>query len=487
MSNKVVAKEIQRRIEAAQRAASVPKFDLTTYCFAAQLSFIGDTNRFASAVCSRRAGKTVGIAADLIHTCNSERNVVCLYVTLTAANARAIIWPDLKRLCQEYQLGVKLDETRLTIKFNKTGSEIRLGGAKDEVEIEKYRGWKLRKCYIDEAQSFRPYLKYFINDILLPALRDLRGSLRITGTPGPVPAGPFYDYATSPGWSHHHWTAFDNPHMHDPTNGKDLNITLAEERAMKGIDEQDPGYQRETFGRWVEDLNSLVFRFSASKNVYAEPLPTDLHYIFGIDIGWNDSDAVAVLGYSMSTNKVFLVEEFVKNKQTIGELVAVVQTLQAKYNPVKMVMDAGALGKKIQEEILQRWGLHLEAAEKHRKHEFIELLNDDLRTARLQAFSGSRFEQDCMLEQWDRSDPAKPKISDVYHSDINAAVLYGWRECKHFIERIRTQKPHRNSDAYMDELEQRDAEALERQLKGDDDWGANADDVAALDADLSKI
>lgn len=482
MSTKLVTKEIQRRIEAAKVAAAAPKFSVDEFCFGAQKSFIKDLSRFATAVCSRRAGKTVGIAADMIDTCNNEANVICLYITLTAANARAIIWNDIKRICSDYQLDVKTDETRLTVLFNKTKSEIRLGGAKDEAEIEKYRGWKLRKCYIDELQSFRPYVKYFINDIILPALRDLRGSLRLTGTPGPIPAGPFYEYATNELMSHHRWTAFDNPHMHDPANGKDLNITLAEERAMKGIDENDPGYIRETFGEWVEDLNSLVFRFNAARNVYTK-LPDDLLYIFGVDIGWSDSDAVAVIGYSMKENRTYLVEEFIKNKQTIGELVEVLRSLEATYKPVKMIMDAGALGKKIQEEIAQRYGMVLEAAEKHRKHEFIELMNDDLRTGRFQSFAGSRFEQDCMLVQWDKSDPAKLTVSDTYHSDITDAALYGWRECRHYIEHLAAPKHPRNSNAYMDELEQREAEAMERKLRGDDGWGADQADIDALEHD----
>ena len=84
-------------------------------------------------------------------------------------------------------------------------------------------------------------------------------------------------------------------------------------------------------------------------------------------------------------------------------------------------MDAGALGKKIQEEILTRHGVNLEAAEKSRKVEFIELLNDDLRTAKFKAFKGSLFEEDCMLLQWDKEskirNPDRPKISDTYHSD----------------------------------------------------------------------
>jgi hypothetical protein len=140
--------------------------------------------------------------------------------------------------------------------------------------------------------------------------------------------------------------------------------------------------------------------------------------------------------------------------------------LQEHYNPVKMVLDAGALGKKIQEEILTRHGLNLEAAEKNRKVEFIELLNDDLRTKKLKAFQGSIFQEDCMLVQWDKEskirNPERPKISDSYHSDICDAVLYAWRECRHFLSEQPKLKPTIGTDEYMDKLEAVEAERMKR-------------------------
>ena len=348
---------------------------------------------------------------------------------------------------------------RLTIQFP-NGSKIYVAGAKDRSEIEKFRGWKLRRCYIDECQSFRSYIKELIDDIIVPALRDLRGDLLLTGTPGPVPVGPFYEYSHSDFWANFAWNAFDNPHMHNPPK-KDLNVTLKEEREMKGIDETDPGYIRETYGKWVEDKDSLVFKFNRSKNECTD-IPNKLTYIFGIDIGFEDSDAIAVLGYHHEQKKVYLVEESCQNRKGITELVSEINRLKSKYDPVKMVMDAGALGKKIQEEIRTRHQLHIEAADKNRKNEFIELLNDDLRTGKLQAFKGSIFAEDCFLVQWDRdsrlSNPEKPKVSNTYHSDICDAVLYAWRECKHFT----AEAPDlpKNIDDYMERLEAKEAEAI---------------------------
>lgn len=453
--------------ELLRRAEQLVVITLQSLCFQKQLDFFTNRgNRFKTAVCSRRAGKTYGIAADLVQTCHNNEKVICTYITLTHRNVGNIIWNDIKQIIEDKKIKCKVNDLKYRVKFENK-SEIRCEGAKDEREIEKFRGWKNRKVYIDECQSFRPYLKTLIEDIIIPSLRDHRGELYLTGTPGPVPAGTFYEYAHNDAWENHKWTAFDNPYMHNPPD-RDLELTLAEERAIRNIDKNDPSYLRETYGLWIEDRNSLVFKFLPQRNLFTS-LPTDLIYIMGIDIGWVDSDAIAILGYSESTNKVYLVEEFIENKLTISDLAAHIKRLDEKYKPVKKVMDAGALGKKIQEEIRQRHGIHCEAAEKTRKHEFIELLNDDLRTGKLQAYTGSRFEQDSSLVQWDRSTPAKPKISDTYHSDIADAVLYAWRECRPFFEKPEKRVPV-PIDTYMAELEAKEAEAMEQRLSNQDEF-----------------
>jgi hypothetical protein len=256
--------------------------------------------------------------------------------------------------------------------------------------------------------------------------------------------------------------------LHDPTNGKDYERTLTEEREVRGIDKNDPSYVRETYGVWSEDLNSLVFKFRAAVNV-TSVIPEKLTYVFGIDLGYNDADAIAVLGYSAETNSVYLVEEVITEKQGITPLMKQIDELVQRYKPVRMVIDAGGLGKKIQEELRPRYSINLEAAQKERKFEFIELMNDDLRTGRLKAFPKSRFEEDCYLVQWDRSsaDPTKLKVSNAFHSDICDAVLYAWRECKHFYAQD-AQPPKRDSDAWMKAQEEKEADEMEQRRLNQD-------------------
>ena len=468
-SKKKVKQALAKRMADSKRAAAKPKFVLEDFCFDKQIEFIRDPSRFKTAVCSRRSGKSVAESADLIDTSITHDEGDVLYITLTRKTAKKIMWKELLNINKTYQLGAAINNQELTMTFpHGKQPTIYLSGAKDISEIEKFRGMKFRKIFIDEAQSFRPYIQELIEDVLEPCLIDYDGSLSITGTPGPIPAGFFYDIAHNSKWKNFKWTMADNPHI-ERLSGKPVDQILAELRTRRGIDANDPSYMREWLGLWVQDNDSLVYHFKKERNVFTE-LPEDLEYVFGIDVGYHDADAIAVLGYSLSTNKVYLVEEHIKRRQGITPLVAKIKELQDKYAPVRIVMDTGGLGKKIEEELRQRHHLPIHAAEKTRKFEFIELLNDDLRTSRFQAFSGSVYEQDSYILQWNKDDPYKLRVSDKFHTDIGDAVLYGWRECKHYIERSVETKLDKNSDAYMRSLEDAEAEKIDFRKKNPDDW-----------------
>ena len=330
-----------------------------------------------------------------------------------------------------------------------------------DIGVEGHPSFTVNGVLVHNCQSFRGYLKYFIESILMSRLRDQAGTLILTGTPGPVPSGFFYDvYHNQNSWSKFHWTCFDNPHM------RNLEQVLAEERAAAGITEEDPSYQREVYGRWVQDTNSLVFQFNSAINI-TTTIPDKLEYIFGVDFGYKDSDAISVIGYN-STN-VYLVEEMIVAKQSISDLAEQIKLFQDRYKPTKIVYDGGALGLKIGVELQQRHGLHMVPAEKDRKIEFIELLNDDLRSGRFKALPNSRFQEDCALVLWDKeSSGGKRRISDSYHSDINDAVLYSWREAKHYLQMpASNEKPEIRSLEQLNEQIAKESAEVDAAKRGD--------------------
>lgn len=425
---------------------------------------MNDAAPFKTAVCSRRSGKTTSCAADLIDSALKFPETTQLYVTLSRNNAKKIIWPELLKINRVYNLGGVPDNTELSLKFPNE-SIIYCSGAKDRTEIEKFRGMPLKKGYIDECQSFRDHIGSLIDDILAPALMDYAGSLCLIGTPGPIPAGYFHDCSVaSDSWSHHAWTFWDNPFIASKS-GMSHQQLLERELKRRGVSADDPSIQREWFGRWILDSESLLIHYNETKNHFESLPPAKWDYILGIDIGFVDADALAVLAHSDSQPFTYLVEEVVTNKQGISELVDQINRLGKKYDISKMVIDEGGLGKKIAEEIRRRHQVPVQAADKVRKMENIAFLNDALRSGRFKAKRTSRFAQDSFLVEIDRdkTTPDKIKVKDTFHSDIIDAVLYAFKESPAFSYQAPAIRPKVNTPEWAKEqTDDMFTQALER-------------------------
>lgn len=470
--------DVVRELETRSNA-----FDIRNFCFPEQLAFIEDPARFKAADCSRRAGKTVGIAADLINTARAHPDMACLYITLSRLNAKRILWRDLLAINRQFNIGGRANETELTLTLPNRHI-IYLSGAKDKGEIEKYRGFPLKKVYIDEAQSFRTHIEELVNDVLAKSLYDYNGSLSLTGTPPPIPVGFFHDCVHSPAWSRHSWTMMQNPHLKLKSGRDPMDLILEDCRRM-GVSIDDPRIQRECFGKWTVDFSSLVFQYSWELNHYdvlPGPESAKWSYVVGVDLGFDDADAIAVLGWSDKSPETYLVEESVKTKQGITELSQQLDDVIKRYNPMAVVMDTGGLGKKIAEEMRKRYALPIKAAEKSRKFEFIKLLNDAMRTRKLMAKKDSLFAQDAKLVEWDREKSKlngdKLVVSEAFHSDIADAVLYAYRESLHWLHVPEVTKPKTGSAEWLKMQEEAMWENVQKSLKNDADDPANWPDPA---------
>lgn len=441
------------------------KFNLSQFLFDKQLAFVEDLSPFKVAVCSRRAGKTVSCAAHLIHTCINTPKITCLYITLSRNNAKKILWKELLSINERFGLSGTTDETELSFTFP-NGSMLYLSGAKDQSEIEKFRGLAIKLCYIDECQSFKEYIKDLIDDIIGPALIDYAGSLCLIGTPGPVPNGYFHECAVkNDAWSKHAWTFWDNPHI-PITSGRSHQETLDRELKRRGATISDPSIQREWFGKWVLDLNSLLIQYNEKVNDFnALPSNNKYKYVMGIDIGFKDADALCVLAWSDHDPVTYIVEELITAKQGITELVEQAQGLMRKYDVYKIVMDMGGLGKKIGEEMIRRHQIPVEAADKVRKMENIALMNDALRRGHLKARPNSQFAQDSYKVEIDRdkSTPERIKISDRFHSDIVDAVLYAFKLSPAYTYQPESTKPVYGSKEWA---EAQTSDMFEKELEG---------------------
>lgn len=444
------------------------KFNLTQFLFDKQLAFVEDPNPFKVAVCSRRAGKTIACAAHLLDTAIKNPNTVSLYITLSRNNAKKLVWRELINFNEKYKLNGVLDLTELSITFpNK--SIIYISGCKDQSEVEKFRGLPLKLCYIDECQSFKAYIKDLIDDVIAPALIDYAGELCLIGTPGPVPSGYFHECSVeNDAWSKHHWTFWDNPHL-PIKSGKSHQAIFERELKRRGVLNTDPSIQREWYGKWILDSDSLLIHYSADKNHYDVLPPTapnkPYNYVMGVDVGFKDADAICILAWNDVENITYLIEELVTAKQGLTELVQQIKDFEKKYPISKIVMDMGGLGLKMGEEMIRQYQIPVEAAIKARKFENIALLNDALRSGRFKAKAKSQFAQDSYLVEIDRdkSTPERIKVSDRFHSDIIDSVLYAFKLSYAFSSAPETTKPKYGSKEWA---EAQSSEMFEAELAG---------------------
>lgn len=447
--------ELGRKVLAAERARAGRAAE--RFLFAPQHAFIRDQARYRTAVCSRRAGKSVAVASDLL---DLHHDAPSLYLTLTRGSGKRILWGTLLKLNRDWSLGFEPNETELVLKRGGEG-KVFLAGVDNASEIEKLRGVGWGKVRCDEAQALPGYIKDLVEDVIEPSLMDHQGSLALIGTPGPVPVGFFHECAHSPRWSHHGWTVFDNPHI------PNARAYLDEVLARRGVTEDDPGIRREFYGEWAFDPSALVFKYDRARNAFAA-LPEVVapwRHVVGVDLGYDDADAIAVLAFSSSSPAAYVVEEWTGDKQTITDLAARLRDVRDRYHPQAIVIDTGGLGKKIAAEITQRTGLALIPAEKERKAEHIELVNDGLRSGRLFARADGPFARDAMLLEWDRSNPERPVVSDKFHSDIADCVLYAYRWSRHWQHQAPVAGPRAGSPEQHAVQEAEHLAVLEREIE----------------------
>lgn len=421
-----------------KRDRKKPLLDIVRYCFDKQSEMILDPATRKTVCTSSRSGKTVGCAVDLLDTAIKFESRNYLYVTKTRLNAKRIIWKYFKSLNRDFIFSANANETELTMTLPSL-STIYVDGADNESIIEKYRGIPWHKVYIDEGQAFPEYLEPFVNEVLSPRLVDWNGTLTIMGTPNAARSGVFFrachQQTGFKEYKNFSWTLHDNPHI-SKMAGKSVKQIILEECKRRGVSIENASIQREYFGRWVEDLHSRVYDFDPSRNYY-DVLPdgVDWLYILGVDLGWDDADALAVWAYSPSHPLIYLVYDFKAPKLTITALAELIKALEKKFSFVERVADTGGLGKKVVEEIRFRYGITLKAAEKTEKRAFITLMNDDLRRGFIKVKPGSKILDEWSILQWDlEHDP--PIEDEQFENHISDAGLYAWREARHYTHKF---------------------------------------------------
>lgn len=445
--------------------SSHQSWDISKFLFKEQLDFVNDPARFADAVCSVRAGKTIACSADLMNTAITMPGTISCYVTLARSSAERIIWPELKKINRTYkEFNAFPNEAKLSLAFE-NGSVIYLLGGNDEKEIEKIRGLSnTALIYIDEAQAFRSHLKEFVEDIVTKRLYDTNGRCRMIGTPGPLLTGYFYDCSQSESWSHHKWTMHVNPWLLTKS-GKTPDELISQDCERRGVSLDDPSIQRECFGRWCLDPNALLLNYDPNLNDYEDLPPGNYTCILGIDLGTRDSDALSLLAFSNTSSVTYLIEENIKPNQLTDDLAIQIKKLMNNHRIMDMPTDTGGLGLKVAEDLKSRYGIPLTAADKRDKMANYKFLNNAMRTGVFKAKKESRFAQDCNILERDDDKSTPDKIVVRGHSDIVDATLYAFKlsPAYNYVAPIPKTKP--GTPEYLKEQEDLHVKAAIDQVK----------------------
>lgn len=414
-------------------------------------------------VATRRAGKSYGVGSYAIETALKFDNSKIVIVGLMRASVKGIYWHDiLKKILRDKGVDHDPKETTLELAF-KNGSTIQLLGMDTKPEeAAKILGQKFRLVIIDEAASFTRDLKRIIEEFIEPTTIDLDGEIIMLSTPTPFCGGFFYEVVSGKhkDWYTEKWSALDNPYIAKQFQKKMDEIIAANPNAI-----HEPFFRIMYLGEYVSDIDAQIYRVSDIN--YYDELPQLDFYIIGVDLGYMDSDAIVVMGWQKHDPTLYLVEENEYKKQDITSLADKIKGVERRYDGkiIRRVMDAGALGKKIQEELSARHHIYYEAADRVRKFEYIQLLNGDLAQGKVKIIKDGIFDKDAKLLLWDKTNPTKWKEHGSYHSDVTDAFLYAWREATHYTEKIK-KIVRQNDSNWGNELEKKMVEEYELEQQG---------------------
>jgi hypothetical protein len=444
--------------------------DLATRTHGKQCAFILDQAGQVVALCGRRAGKTSGARLKLIKTAAERPGTISVLVTQTRGLAKKLYWRQLQNELRALDVGFEFNATELIIRLP-NGSEIWLAGAANATDIERLRGFAFALVVIDEAQAIRDdVLQRLVEDVLQWALVDHQGQLVLIGTPPPVPVGWFVERYTGVdgkgkevlGWSRHHFTIFDNSKM--PGGQAAVVAYLDKIRRERGIVEGSPTYRREVLGELVLDASQLVLNaFDLDLSVYhPNELPEGRPVVvMGVDIGYQDADAILDLGRYPASNDLWAVEEWEENHQTEEQLGERIKDHNERWHPIAKVADTGGGGRKTVAGISQRLGLEIEAAHKPSVVEQFQRLNDEFRArggngrSRLRVPANGLCARDAIRMAWE---PGKigQKVAKHPHSNILPALSYAYSRMSRYLAELPEEPPKQltpQEQAYAETIE----------------------------------
>ena len=426
-----------------------PGFDPLQHAFPAQRAAILDPAIQVALLCSGRAGKTTGFSLKWHHTRQAKPGRTSIFVALTRDHAKAILWQELKRQNEEWGLGLDFAEAELAVR-DRTGSVLRLLGANRDDLVDVLRGFPMVLAGFDEAAFVRRgLLERCVDDAVLIRLFDYGGQCWVMGTPGLTAGGYFHDITTGKlkGWSRHHWTLMDNPHLpktephlSDEERKRIKLDWIAGQMARKGWTEKSPSFQREFLGQWVSDPDAMVYPIAESNIIKTMPLEwttrrNEWVTVLSMDYGVVKATAHALLAWHPSARTVYVVRSRRDVNIAPSEAGLITERWFLDEEPSFTIGDSGGLGKGFTAEASYRFQIPIEPADKQNKRGHQEWVANALLGQQLLIVepTNEHLITEMSALQWEEfpvGDPRRHLREDPRgRKDVCDAVLYGYVKC----------------------------------------------------------
>lgn len=411
-----------------------------------QLKFVMHPSKRKAALCTRRAGKTTGVAAGMLYTALRHTSANIAYFAPTADDARDLIYKKLLEIHEQYGIPVTWHAQRMTFTYANE-SEITLIGVSDIRALARGLGRAFHLVVTDESASFGHHFKSLVKDTLLPTLADWDGALWMIGTPQPVCVGFFYEVTSGEisGWETFSWSVFDNPYLPDFVRWRQMNPDgdwkayakgpwLKKTLESSGDRIDDPSVQRNWFARWTRDNSSLVYAYNEEINTtYELPDMFGWRLILGVDLG--QKSALAIVAYNRTVPYCVVVKSQQFDITLTDELGKIISNWRAIYKKIdKVIVDYGNIGRQVAEDLRVRWRLPITPAAKQHKLSYQNTMNSDFKTGRIKVYAlGCKG----LIEEWSaiQKDPDTGEELKNQRNHQSDACLYAWRYCRHFFSK----------------------------------------------------
>jgi len=485
---------IYKRVQALETSRLASEVNLSPYlerlqsfAFPKQRAFIEDPRPLKLAQCTRRAAKSYGDGIWLLDGALRWPGSQGLWISLTREEGRRIAWePILLALVERLGLPVGDSEGQvqflegpLTIRFPNRSRIYLVGADANEKEKRKIKGQKFRRVVVDEAQDIINGLRDLVHDVVAPAVAEYRGQIALTGTPGEVAAGYFYELCMgeaedSAAWSKHFWSWEDNPYV------KDEIAAYITDRC-----EQVPGfretsvYKRNYKGLWIPDAKHLVYKgFDAARNIVGSlpNLPkSGWHRVLGIDLGFNDLSTFVDLAWHDHCKVCYVTRAKGDSEMDVTAVAEQIQSMDDEVPDGYEALMVDGANKQAVKELQNRHNLPLECADKAGKADFIDIVNSAFERKELMLLKDGTeaLQAELTTLTWDKRKYEKLRreensLQANHHTD---GMLYAYRKAYSYLSEA-PERPKTKDEEYEDRIqEELEARKAEERLFLTGEWG----------------